>query len=327
MLLNKIRINQLAPLLQSNFTEFKSMQKENNKVIVILGPTSGGKTKLAVSLAQKFNGEIVSADSRQVYKGMDIGTGKDLAEYKIGNKKIKYHLIDVVSPKTEFNLAKYQKLAYQAIDDILSRGKLPIIAGGSGLYIQSIVDGYQLSAVKPDKKLRAKLEKMTAEKLFAMLKKIDLRKANSLNESERKNKRRLVRHIEVAKSSKKTEKIMETSKYKPLLLGLTFPKEVLEKRIYQRLIKRLEKENMVGEVKRLRKRGVSWKRLEGFGLEYKYVSLYLRGKLTYDEMVNLLNIAIRQFAKRQMTWFKRDKRIKWIKNKQEARRLMKKFLE
>lgn len=322
MLLNKICINQ-----------FKSMRKENNKIIVILGPTSGGKTKLAVDLARKFNGEIVSADSRQVYRGMDVGTGKDLEEYKFGKKKINYHLIDIVSPKTEFNLAKYQKLAYKAIDDILSRRKLPIIAGGTGLYIQAVVDGYQLSDIKPDKKLRAKLEKMTAEKLFAMLKKINLKKANSLNESERKNKRRLIRHIEVAQMA--TNKSPQSpftkgggiGRYNFLLLGLTFPKEVLEKRIYQRLVERLEKENMIGEVKRLRKNGVSWKRLEGFGLEYKYVSLYLRGKLSYDEMVNLLNIAIRQFAKRQMTWFKRDGRIKWIKNKQEAEKLVKKFLK
>lgn len=307
--------------------------KNNNKIIVILGPTSGGKTKLAVWLAQKFNGEIVSADSRQVYCGMDVGTGKDLKEYKIGKKKINYYLIDIVSPKTEFNLAKYQKLAYGAIDDILSRGKRPIIAGGSGLYIQAVVNNYQLSAVKPDKKLRAKLEKMTAEKLFAILKKIDLKKAKSLNESEWKNKRRLIRHIEIARMPANKSPLPlfvkegGIERYNLLLLGLTFPKEILEERIYKRLVERLEKENMIGEVKRLRKEGISWKRLEGFGLEYKYVSLYLRGKLGYDEMVNLLNIAIRQFAKRQMTWFKRDKRIKWVKSKQEARELVKNFFK
>lgn len=294
---------------------------------MILGPTSGGKTKLAIDLARKFNGEIVSADSRQVYRGMDIGTGKDLKEYKIGKKKINYHLIDIVNPKTEFNLAKYQKLAYRAIDDILSRGKLPIIAGGTGLYIQAVIDGYQLSAIKPDKKLRAKLEKMTAEKLFAMLKKINLKKANSLNESEQKNKRRLIRHIEIVQAPSNAKERQVTPKYMPLLIGLTFPKETLEKRIYKRLVERLEKENMIEEVKKLRKSGVSWKRLEGFGLEYKYISLYLRGKLTYDEMVNLLNIAIRQFAKRQMTWFKRDKRIKWITKKQEAEKSAKWFLK
>lgn len=309
------------------------MKNSKNKIMVILGPTSGGKTKLAVDLARKFSGEIVSADSRQVYKGMDIGTGKDLSEYKIGKIKIKYYLIDVVNPKTDFNLAKYQKLAYKAIDDILARGKTPIIAGGTGLYIQAVIDGYQLPGGKPDKKLRARLEKMNAEKLFAMLKKLDSKKAESLNESERGNKRRLIRYIEVARMTTKKfppppfNKEGSTKRYDFLLVGLTFPKEILEKRIYQRLIERLKKEDMIAEVKRLREEGVSWKRLDGFGLEYRYVSLYLRGKLTYDEMVEKLNIAIRQFAKHQMTWFKRDKRIKWIKNKSEVNVLVKKFLK
>jgi len=234
---------------------------------------------------------------------------------------------NIVSPKTEFNLAKYQKLAYRAIDDILARGKLPIIVGGTGLYVQAIVDGYELSSVKPDKKLREKLEKMTVDKLFTMLKRLDIKKAMELNESDRKNKRRLIRHIEIAKTPKNAKERQRTPKYSSLFVGLTHPKEVLQARIYKRLIKRLEEENMVGEVRRLRERGVSWKRLESFGLEYKYISLYLRGKLTYNEMVEKLYAAIRQFAKRQMTWFKRDNRIRWIKSRKEADKLVKKFLK
>lgn len=319
-----------------------SFMKNNKKIVVILGTTASGKTKLAVKLARQFNGEIVSADSRQVYKGMDVGTGKDLINYQLSitnyqfGKKIKkiinmpYHLIDVVSPNTEFNLAKYQKLAYRAIDDILARGKLPIIAGGTGLYIQAIVDGYELSGGKPEKKLREKLEKMPVEKLFAMLKKLDFKTGESLNESDRKNKRRLIRRIEIIKSSSGAKNRQGTPEYEALLIGLTYPMEALEKRIYKRIIERLEKENMAGEIKRLHRRGVSWKRLESFGLEYKYVSLYLRGKLSYDEMVEQLRIAIRQFAKRQMNWFRRwekqGRKIYWVKNGVEAKQSLKKFL-
>jgi len=315
------------------------MKKRENKIVVILGATAAGKTKLAVRLANKFNGEIVSADSRQVYKGMDVGTGKDLDEYEIKSKKcgrktktirIPYHLIDVVSPKTEFNLARYQKLAYKAIGDILARGKLPIIVGGTGLYIQAIVDGYELSSVKPDKKLRERLEKKTADELLAILKKFNPEKAKNLNQSERKNKRRLIRYVEIAKRQKSYPPSFKNKKYKALIIGLALPMEALENNIRGRLKKRLEKEDMTGEIKRLRERGISWKRLLGLGLEYKYVSLYLRGKLTYDEMVEKLYVAIRRFAKRQMTWFKRDKRIKWIKNRQEAQeaeKLIKEFLK
>lgn len=298
-----------------------------NKILVILGTTASGKTGLAVKLAKKYNGEIVSADSRQVYKGMDIGTGKDLKEYKIGNKKISYHLIDIINPKTEFNLAKYQKLAYKAIDDILSRDKLPIIAGGTGLYIQAIVDGYKLSSAKPNKKLREKLEKMTIDKLFLKLKKLDPKKVKNLNESDRKNKRRLIRYIEIASLPREKKVQKKTNDFDVLLISLTHKMEVLQKRIYKRLIERLEKENMIGEIKKLREKGVSWKRLENFGLEYRFISEYLRGRLTYDEMVEKLYIAIRQFAKRQMTWFKRDKRIKWVKNKSEVEKYIKRFLK
>lgn len=332
--------------------------KNTKKIIVILGPTAGGKTGLAVKLAQKFNGEIVSADSRQVYKGMDVGTGKDLKEFSIfqpkadppladnfqfSNKlkkiekksKIPYHLIDVVSPKTEFNLAKYQKLACKAIDNILKRGKTPILVGGSGLYLQAVVDGYKLSRAKPDKALRAKLEKKNAVQLFALLKKINHKFAGKLNESDRKNKRRLMRYIEIIHSPSAGGRQTPSAKQPPLgydflVLGLTHSREISQKRIYKRLIERLEKEDMTGEVERLRKEGLSWKRLESFGLEYKYVSLYLRKKLTYDEMVKKLFIAIKQFAKKQMAWFRRWERqgreIIWLKGGGEAERLVKKFI-
>jgi len=311
------------------------MLKNKNKIIVVLGTTASGKTKLGVDLARKFNGEIISADSRQVYRGMDVGTGKDLDEYK----NIPYHLIDVVNPNTKFSLAKYQKLAFGAIDDILKRGKTPIIVGGTGLYLQAVVDNYNLSGARPDKELREKLEEKSAGELFLELKKINSKFAERLNESERKNRRRLIRYIEIMQDKGAEKKGVshpigcETpkAKYDFLLLGLTWPRETLKERIYKRLMERLEKENMVGEVKELHKDGVSWKRLESFGLEYKYISLYLQGKLDYEEMVEKLNIAIRQFAKKQMTWFRRwekqGRKINWVKDGEEAEKLVREFLK
>jgi len=321
---------------------------KNNKIIVILGSTSSGKTGLGVKLAMKFNGEIISADSRQVYKGMDIGTGKDLDKYfvKIKNKNkstrsfdfaqddkicIPYHLIDVVGPNTEFNLAKYQKLAVKAVNNVLDRGKLPIIVGGTGLYLQALVDGYNLSAVRPNIILREKLAKLDAENLYYKLEKLDKAKAQKLNNSDRKNKRRLIRYLEIASSpgNFKAEKIKPD--YDALIIGLAWPQEVLKDRIYKRLRHRLEKENMIEEVKKLHSWGVSWKRLEDFGLEYKYISLYLQKKMAIREMTEKLNIAIRQFSKKQMTWFRRWESqgvtIHWIKDKKEANKLVGNFLK
>ena len=307
------------------------------KLLVILGPTATGKTTLAVKLASQFNGEIVSADSRQVYKGMDIGTGKDLDDYvvksKVKSQKSKvirtpYHLIDVVSPKTEFNLAKYLKLAHRAIKDIQERGKLPILAGGTGLYLQAIVDGYNLSQVKPDKKLREKLEKKSVLALQKMLSKLDPKFSNDL-----KNKRYLIRYIEIAKQTKKPLQQFLTkqgSEYDCLVLGVKFSREVINQRIDKRLIQRINREKMIEEVERLHKEGVSWKRLESFGLEYKFIGQYLQKKLNKEELIEKLAIAIHQFAKRQMSWFGRWERqvgkIKWIKNYSVTKKLVKKWL-
>ncbi len=318
-------------------------RKKFNKIVAIIGPTASGKTGLGVKLAYEFNGEIVSADSRQVYRGMDVGTGKDLVEYQIklkakGEKlkviNIPYHLIDVVDPWEEFSLAKFQKLAYKAIDNILSRNKLPIVVGGTGLYAQAIVDGYKLPSAVPDKKLRSELEKMNIKELWLKLTKLNPHFANRLSESDKKNKRRLIRYLEIASSGEGGESIFpstnEEKRYETLILGLTWPKEILAERIYKRLIERLEKEGMIAEVERLHTQGVSWERLVSFGLEYKYIAWYLQEKLDYDQMVEQLFGAIKKFAKRQMTWFRRWERqgakIHWIKDKKEARRLVKKFL-
>ena len=309
-----------------------------SKIVVILGPTSSGKTALAVRLAAKFNGEIISADSRQVYRGMDIGTGKDLGEYTIkkrgGKIIIPYHLIDVADPKKYFDLAKYQKLANKAIEDIVKRGKLPIIAGGTGLYLQALIDGYNLPEVKPDRKLRRELEKKSADRLFSMLKKLNPKFAEKINQSDRKNKRRLIRYIEISKLPKNSEpsrnsKISPVKKNEFLILGIKVPKEILDERIEKRLYDRLEKEGMVAEVESLRRDGVSLKRLLNFGLEYKHIALYLEDKLEYDEMTEKLLQAIKKYARKQMAWFRRwerqGKKINWIEDRKEAEKLVEKF--
>jgi len=328
------------------------------KIIVILGPTASGKTGLAVDLALEHNGEIVSADSRQVYKGMDIGSGKDLPDYhlefdlskfeslkkkglKVKRNKdkcfvdIPYHLIDVAMPNTEFNLGKYYVKANKAITEILEHDKLPIIAGGTGLWLQALVDGYNLTSVKADADLRDSLEELSVQQVFKKLEKINKKFAQNLNNSEKNNKRRLIRYIEILsnKDSKKLdEKILTKSgsDYEFLILGLAPEKELLHERIYKRLIKRLETEDMMGEVGRLHNEGVSWKRLESFGLEYKFLAMHLQRKIDYNEMVEKLFIATRQFAKKQMSWFRRWEKqgtvIHWIEDRSDAGKLVKEFL-
>ncbi|MDO8668098.1 MAG: tRNA (adenosine(37)-N6)-dimethylallyltransferase MiaA [bacterium] len=295
------------------------------KIIVILGPTSSGKTKLAISLANEFNGEIVGADSRQVYKGLDIGTGKDLSAYDVP-----YHLIDVASPNSQFNLVKYQKQAFAAIDDILKRGKLPVLTGGSGLYLQAVVDNFKLSDSKKDLALRKEAEKLSAVELFDKLKKLAPKMAVRLNNSDKNNKRRLVRYLEILEEDKDFKNKTGGKKYEALIIGVDCPREILKQRIAKRLEKMLKEENLIGEVETLRRRGLSWKRLEAFGLEYKFVALYLRKKLSYEAMAEKLNIAINQFSKRQMTWFKRwekmGAKINWLKNNSSASRIVKKFI-
>ncbi|NCD00492.1 tRNA (adenosine(37)-N6)-dimethylallyltransferase MiaA [bacterium] len=305
-----------------------------NKAIVIVGPTSSGKTSLGIKLAEKFSGEIIGADSRQVYKGMDIGTGKDLKDYTfLNNKKekikIPYHLIDVVLPSEEFNLVKYLKLANKALDDITERGKLPIIVGGSGLYVQALVDNYTVSDSKPNKKRREELEKMSKEELYSIIEKDNKYFAKRINNSDKNNKRRLVRYIEILEGDKKLNKRIEHPKFDFLVIGSKVAQEKLKDNIYKRLISRLE-EGMVDEVKGLYKNGLSWERLDSFGLEYRYVSAYLRKKITYQEMVDKLFIEIRKFSKRQNTWFRRwekqGREIKWVNKVKDAEKLINNFI-
>lgn len=298
------------------------------KVVVILGPTASGKTSLGVQLAREYQGEIVGADSRQVYQSMDIGTGKDLAEYGKGKDSIKYHLIDVAQPTENFDLAKYQQLAFAAIDDILRRDKLAIIVGGSGLYLQAVIDNYELEGEESNRDYRDKLEKLGAPKLFAKLLKLKPEFANKLNNSDKNNARRLARYLEIAEQGAFNNKKSE-ARYDFLILGLDFPNEVLRERVSYRLLSRFE-EGMIAEVQTLREKGLSDDRLESFGLEYRYISRHLRGELSYNEMVKQLEVASYRFAKRQKTWFKRWQKqgvkINWLKNIDEAKKLIDKFL-
>ena len=305
------------------------------KIIVIVGPTASGKSALAIKLAKKFNGEIVSADSRQVYRGMDIGTGK-VTETE--QKQVKHWLIDVVNPKINFSVAKFKKLADKKIKDILKRGKLPIIVGGTGFWIKAVIDNVKFPKVKPDRKLRKKLAKKPAKVLFKILQNLDPGRAAGIDPY---NKVRLVRAIEIAKILGKVPEMKMAPKYETLQLGISWPKEILSKRIKERLDKRFG-QGMIAEVKNLRKSGISFKRLESFGLEYRSVAGYLQKKMTLEEMKEKLFQEIKNYAKRQMTWFRKDpapepqyqskarygasKRIHWIKNEKEAEKLVKNFL-
>lgn len=291
-----------------------------NKLIVILGPTSSGKTDLSIKLAKNFNGEIISADSRQVYKGMNIGSGKVTKKEMSG---IPHHLLDIANPKRKFSVAQYRKLANKAIKNIQNKNKLPFLVGGTGFYIQSIVDGIVIPEVKPDWKLRNELEKLNNEQLFAKLKKLDPQKALSID---RNNPRRLIRALEIVIKTKKPIPVLEKkNNFKTLQIGISKSKKALKILIGKRLEKRLKNNAMIKEVKKLHKT-LSWKRLEEFGLEYRFVAQYLQGKITKEEMKRLIQLESEHYAKRQMTWFKRDKNIIWVNNYKELERLIRNFI-
>lgn len=277
------------------------------KILVILGQTATGKSDLAVWLAEKFNGEVVSADSRQIYKGMDIGTGKITPKEM---KNISHHLLDIKDPKESYSAEEFQKDTFKVIQEILEKQKTPIICGGTGFYIQAVVDNLIFQNVPPNKKLREELELKTTSELQEILLQIPKEEGVKIDTE---NKRRLIRAIELGKHFGKLSCLQtKESEYEFLLIGLTLPKNNLEEKIKNRLQKRLD-QGMIEEVENLHKEGLSWQKLESFGLEYKYISLYLQKEIkTKEELIKILEIKIRQYAKRQMTWFSRDKRIKWF---------------
>ncbi|OHA90209.1 MAG: tRNA (adenosine(37)-N6)-dimethylallyltransferase MiaA [Candidatus Zambryskibacteria bacterium RIFCSPHIGHO2_01_FULL_44_22b] len=277
------------------------------KILVIVGPTASGKSDLAVRLAKKFRGEIISADSRQVYKGLNVGTGKITQKEMRG---VPHYMLDIADPKKQFSVSEYKKLAENSLRYIVINSKLPIIVGGTGFYVDAVTGRTGFPDVPPNPALRKKLDKKSAEELFKSLKKKDLRRAKTIDPH---NKVRLIRALEIIEAIGKVPRFgNRVSKTRFIYIGLK--PDDLDKRIYKRLLKRLP--GMISEAKKLHKQGLTWKRMYELGLEYRYLSLYLQDKLTKADMVNKLNTAIRQYAKRQMTWFKRNKQIKWFKSSQ-----------
>jgi tRNA dimethylallyltransferase len=272
------------------------------KVLVIIGPTSSGKSDLAIRMAKKYNGEIISADSRQVYKGMDIGTGKVT---KREQRMIKHHLLDIASPRKNYTVIHFQRDAARAIRDIVKRGKLPIICGGTGFWIEALLSSATFPNVPPNKALRGKLSKLSAERLFTMLQKKDPERAANIDKH---NPVRLIRALEIIEATKKpVQKLVKNdAPYDAKIILLNPSQTKLYRQIEKRLKARL-KQGMIAEVKRLRKSGVSNKRLIELGLEYRYITYYLQRKLTRKEMGEQLFSEIKKYAKRQMTWFKKLK--------------------
>jgi tRNA dimethylallyltransferase len=299
----------------------KRKNSSNKKLIVILGPTASGKTELAIKLAKKFNGEIINADSRQVYKGMDIGTAKPT---KKEMKGIPHYLLDVASPKRKFTIAQYRKLALKAIEKIQRKGKIPFLVGGTWFYIRAIVDGLVIPEVPPDWKLRKKLEKKSPRELYKILKKLDPERAKTI---EKENKRRLIRAIEICKKIGKVPPLrFEPLPYPVLMLGIKIDKKKLMERIKKRFFEWLKK-GLIEEVKKLRKMGISFKRIEEFGMHYREISRYLQGKISKKEMIENSIREIQNYARKQINWFKRDKRVNWVLNYKEAEILVKEYLK
>ncbi len=300
-------------------------------MITILGPTASGKTDLATHLAARLNAEIISADSRQVYRGMDIGTGKDLADYMVDGHVVPYHLIDICEPGTKYNLFRYQQDLLDCYEDIRSRGALPILCGGTGLYIEAVLKGYSLSPVPQNPELRAKLEEKSLEELTHLL--ADLKERNHSvmhNKTDVDSCQRAIRAIEIEtyNLTKPTEE-RQCSPIDSLIIGVDIDREERRRKITKRLKERL-KAGMIDEVDGLLKRGIPADDLIYYGLEYKFVTEYIIGELTYEEMFRQLEIAIHQFAKRQMTWFRGMERrgftIHWIDAMQPMKDKVEKIL-
>ena len=272
------------------------------KVIVIMGTNASGKSGLGVELALRYGGEVVSADSRQVFRGLDLGSGKITPEE---TKGVPHHLIDVCQPGDFFSIADFQRLAYEAIDGILARGKIPFLVGGTGLYVDSVTDGYELSDIEPDLNLRAHLETFETPALYEMLK-----EKLPDTDIDPKNRNRVMRALERL-AADDYHPGRRNPRYEALKLGVTWPREILKARIDERLDRRL-KQGMVEEVKGLMDAGVSTEFLMKLGLEYRYLTRYLLGEISYDQMVLELGNAIKKFAKRQMTWFRREENLHWL---------------
>jgi tRNA dimethylallyltransferase len=283
--------------------------KNNYNLITILGPTAVGKTLLAALIANEINGEIISADSRQVYKGMDIGTGKDLQDYIISGNQIKYHLIDIAEPTEEYNLFRFVNDFLNAFNKINSMNKIPVLCGGTGLYLNAVIRNYSLKESPPDKELHNRLHSLSMDELKDKLFKLN---PDLHNTTDLLDKDRLIRAIEIANTPDKSVTELNINS---LVIGVKLERSTIKERITNRLKLRLEN-GMIDEVKKLADSGLSFEKLNFFGLEYRYIGLYLQGQLSYNEMFEKLNQSIHNFAKRQMTWFRKMEKegvnINWI---------------
>ena len=292
-----------------------SNKKDQVKLIIITGPTASGKTSLATHLAYDIDSEIISADSRQIYIGMDIGTGKDLSEYKINNKTISYHLINILDPMKDYSVYNFQQDFYSAYKTIRNKNKMPILCGGTGLYIESILLNYDLSTKPPpDRKLREELEKLEKKKLLEIIE--SLSNSKKIERMLLETKKQIIRNIEILKSSSTDSGFkLKSMKDNAIIFSIHIETKLLRERIQQRLIERIDK-GMIEEVEQLINQGMPIDRLEYFGLEYKFIGKYLKSKITKDDMIINLTTSIRKFAKRQRTWLRRmEKRginINWI---------------
>lgn len=292
------------------FFEPHIMKKD---LIVILGPTASGKTAMAVRLAAEFGGEIISADSRQVYRGMDIGTGKDLKDFHVDGRVIDCHLIDILDPDQEFNVFEFQKRFYEIFSTLRKKQVLPLLVGGTGLYLESVLTRYFMPNAEPDARLREELAGLPMAKLQDMLLAMSPRLHNKTDLCDRE---RLIRKIEIEKARQNPSNRPDRfPQIHAAVFGIFRDRAELKKRISARLLQRLE-EGMIEEVSRLHNEGVSWERLESFGLEYRFIARYLQKQITGEEMAARLETAIGQFARRQMTWFRRMEKkgvsIEWI---------------
>ena len=273
------------------------------KVVAVVGTNASGKSALGVELAKRYGAEIISADSRQVFRGLDLGSGKITPEEMQG---VRHHLIDVREPNEFFSMADFQRMSYAAIDGILARGRLPMIVGGTGLYVDSVLDGYLLSDREPDLAYRAELEKLTTPQLYDML--LTLVPDAQVDRNNRNRVMRMIERIHDGDDAVPGKQ----PRYRSLRLGVSWPREVLAQRIDERLKMRVE-QGMIEEVQNLMDRGATKEFLLGLGLEYRFITQYLTGAIPdRDEMLRLLAIAIKQFAKRQMTWFRRNPDIVWL---------------
>ncbi len=298
------------------------------KIIVIAGPTASGKSNLAVALARKYHGEIISADSRQIYRGLDIGSGKITTEEM---RDIPHHLLDVASPKRAFTVARYQQLGRKALRGIIRRGRLPIICGGTGLYIQTLINDSPLPNVKPNQKLRRALEKQSTNDLWEQLNRLDPTRARNID---RHNPRRLIRALEIVRALGRVPPLNKGSrpKFEILYLVLNPPARILRQKINRRLQQRL-KNGLVEEVIKLKRNGLSWQRLNDLGLEYRYVADFLkrqpnnfRGASQIGAWREILELAIWHYARRQLTWFRKIPDARWVSNTTEAKKLVSDFL-